>query len=960
MRRKVGNLTVFLVPFATLYWTITVWICIGNVLAVSAQVMERFNADGEHHYFYLQGNVSSLSNCSAAETTAWNHSFGNVIGELWRSPAKLQASRAVGIWGSQVTYTGTLAPSGEFKLQAHPSTTDGKPLEYEIDGTLREDGTVASGHWSEYVWLGGCLLQYTVTKGWVDLPAKRDGEGYLKITGSTPHKDLSILDLGDKFWVEFKPPKGSTLEGVREVKVSLHTDDASYGTRNPIAVTLARADGSSDVFRGPAGGILATHFVGAPAANKIVTIYGDTLHVEQTDLRYYASARVKDYTWDDGADKLRFALSATTPGTVEIAPDKADHIGVELQNSLKQPVPGATISWQIPDLKATVSSVTNTLGISELYFSLLPTGDYMLWVNGTPAPNVTVPPGSHAFNAKVSDADFGNLVDGGAQKLIVKLLPRITITFLNSARGGTIHKLLPGDAFNLEVHGLPSSGPTPKKIEVALRSTTDSKSMTLYRYPSELDSSTHYLSEASVETTAYMLVTAGQSLIEVRPGSVLTATYQGTSVSIPMYGSWVQDELAQIRRTLDFFDKLLAVENQAALSPDQAARVQARLKLIANANAFLNSDDLLDPTKMYVGAAYLNLLGSDPTPYIPSEAVPQPITTPGGKTVFQAFPFGTSREAEKVFDAIAEGQNFKLSELNSLPSQIGTATYNGVKNIPSIVGGMITGVVTAPIYGAYTLGTGLTLNGERASTFELVMGGVDVVLGAATVLSVAYPRMSGFIQATGQNRMLARLQGLNEFNIPGFTEAEMLRINGGFNSRALFEQALRTPAFMDIPGAIEALKDLASGTANKIIGSAFAIRCILEELAGGEVRLVEDLLSSKQAADVIRRNGDVVQYKSYSKRSLSKLWADMMEQGESDVRRYAANGWKDRLGGKLSGSFEWHFDAKKLLDGGVPQAKIDLFAEEASKWLTYRLNGANIGQYGTPSGSITFKVVARY
>ena len=43
----------------------------------------------------------------------------------------------------------------------------------------------------------------------------------------------------------------------------------------------------------------------------------------------------------------------------------------------------------------------------------------------------------------------------------------------------------------------------------------------------------------------------------------------------------------------------------------------------------------------------------------------------------------------------------------------------------------------------------------------------------------------------------------------------------------------------------------------------------------------------------------------------------------------------------------------------MPQAKIDLFAEEASKWLSYRLNGENLGQYGTPGGSITFKVVAQ-
>jgi hypothetical protein len=253
-----------------------------------------------------------------------------------------------------------------------------------------------------------------------------------------------------------------------------------------------------------------------------------------------------------------------------------------------------------------------------------------------------------------------------------------------------------------------------------------------------------------------------------------------------------------------------------------------------------------------------------------------------------------ANEAQQVSDAIANANGFVVSQVKSLPRTIATDTYNGLK-------GMVTGPVTAPLYGGYTLLTGKTLDGQRATTFENVMAGMDVLLGAAAVLSAAYPRIAAYLQAAEASEVRAAAQGKALLNVPGLTE--LTEANGGANVRSLFQQALATPAFMDIPGAVQALNELASGSPNKITGAAFAIRSILAELATGEVRLVEDWLAGKQAADVVRRNGDVVQYKSYGRKSPSKLWDDIMKQGETDVRRYATNGWKDHLGGKAERQF---------------------------------------------------------
>jgi hypothetical protein len=216
----------------------------------------------------------------------------------------------------------------------------------------------------------------------IRLTRAKTGGGYLRITGSQPGKQLTTIDLGDKFWIELKPPKGDRLEGVSQVQVTVRTDDATYGTPAPITVTLSKADINAAVFRGPAEGIPALPFSNDKSADKFVTIYGDTVRVEHATLRYHASAQVRDYAWDDGAENARFTLGATTPGVVEVAPDKADHIGVALQNSARQPIPGATINWHFHERKVSVSGLTNTRGIAELYFALTPAGDYALWADG--------------------------------------------------------------------------------------------------------------------------------------------------------------------------------------------------------------------------------------------------------------------------------------------------------------------------------------------------------------------------------------------------------------------------------------------------------------------------------------------------------------------------------------------------------------------------------------------------
>lgn len=209
------------------------------------------------------------------------------------------------------------------------------------------------------------------------------------------------------------------------------------------------------------------------------------------------------------------------------------------------------------------------------------------------------------------------------------------------------------------------------------------------------------------------------------------------------------------------------------------------------------------------------------------------------------------------------------------------------------------------------------------------------------------------------------LAGLGLTNLAELTEEGARAVNGAAGGAdyasiaaeapSLISEAKKNPIFMDVTGAGRVLGDLLSSVPNKLIGGVFEVKAILRELAGGgQLRLPENFFDGKQAADAIRLNGDVLQFKSYASGRLSQLWKNIIEQAESDVRRYAERGWVDGSGSKVSGNFESYLDSGRLIRGGVSEEKVAFFADELSKWLTYRLNGAAFGQYG---GQISYKVI---
>ncbi|MGC2658191.1 MAG: hypothetical protein WA324_09580 [Bryobacteraceae bacterium] len=181
------------------------------------------------------------------------------------------------------------------------------------------------------------------------------------------------------------------------------------------------------------------------------------------------------------------------------------------------------------------------------------------------------------------------------------------------------------------------------------------------------------------------------------------------------------------------------------------------------------------------------------------------------------------------------------------------------------------------------------------------------------------------------------------------------------------------------PGFTDAVDDLKRGRL-KFQGAKFALERITEEVASGKVALVEDWLPDGQAADMVRTNGDVVQFKSeqtwsavrkrilgsgFSTDNLGEIpetrGAGEHEPGGGqsykDAYRYARNNWQSGEGDvPLSGKFEYQIDGDRLLDNGATKEEL----QQSGKELEDDLNEAYSQDFQSPGrASKTTKYTVR-
>jgi hypothetical protein len=146
-------------------------------------------------------------------------------------------------------------------------------------------------------------------------------------------------------------------------------------------------------------------------------------------------------------------------------------------------------------------------------------------------------------------------------------------------------------------------------------------------------------------------------------------------------------------------------------------------------------------------------------------------------------------------------------------------------------------------------------------------------------------------------------------------------------------------------GFNRATTDLATRNSRKWVGAKFLLERLTDESRLGLV-VIEDQIGSRAAADAIRSNGDIIQFKSY--RNCSHLRASIERQVESDLRRYAANRWRSGVGDvALSGVFEYQVDGDRLQRGGWTRPQIERVVAEMEANLNSRFSAEMSGGIDT-------------
>lgn len=173
--------------------------------------------------------------------------------------------------------------------------------------------------------------------------------------------------------------------------------------------------------------------------------------------------------------------------------------------------------------------------------------------------------------------------------------------------------------------------------------------------------------------------------------------------------------------------------------------------------------------------------------------------------------------------------------------------------------------------------------------------------------------------------------------------------------RSLSEVAVllhNSPQLVDVMKGLRSrgMDALSSALQKHRIGDVFELRAAIQELMNGGrgLRIIQDVIADakgvlRMAADLITETGDVIQLKNYGGRFWEySLARAIRKQAQSDFFRYGANGWVDRTGRALSGTFEFQFNARRLLAQGVPRDVINAFATKMTaalraRWAEYGL-----------------------
>jgi hypothetical protein len=158
-------------------------------------------------------------------------------------------------------------------------------------------------------------------------------------------------------------------------------------------------------------------------------------------------------------------------------------------------------------------------------------------------------------------------------------------------------------------------------------------------------------------------------------------------------------------------------------------------------------------------------------------------------------------------------------------------------------------------------------------------------------------------------------------------------------------------------GVDDVLRDIQTGTDNKLQGGVFQLRDALTEVENGNLTRLEDMLDGKQGFDGRLANGDIVQWKDFANRSA--LRQEILRQADSDFTRYSERQWLDGGGGQLSGNFEFRFNADRIMQNSSnPPTDLESWSRKVEAALNQQANDRG---FNLPNGQKPrYRIIPKY
>ena len=409
---------------------------------------------------------------------------------------------------------------------------------------------------------------------------------------------------------------------------------------------------------------------------------------------------------------------------------------VRFTHASGQPVAGEKIQWSIAKFPEAMLTATDEFGESSLSFAPMVGGrfavmfDGLMLAEGLSAGNTTI-------IATPANELYTELMETKPIKFTVLLTPPTELTFLDSNYSAAPF-LLDEQQYHLQAF-LGGGGRggifRPEEIHTTLTDPNgDTVDIKLKRTARRWLYQTEQLQNATVNNN----------------GDPYAFSYLEKEIHLPVYDSAVNAQWLELKNVFDSYEQMLSSSiTQGQLDPEHKAELQMKLGMVENALAWHGADLHSKNINIAVLRKYTSLLTEEENLGEPiNQAVDQAVLPLPAKG-FQ-LNYVCEQERDQINDTINKAVAKQLTSFTELDAAF-------LIILETVRFGLSIHI------GAYVLVTGRTEEGRRASAYERLAGGAEVLLALIPV-GMAIGRYAKAtkamrLQATAEKKLVERTLG---------------------------------------------------------------------------------------------------------------------------------------------------------------------------------------------------------